>query len=32
MKRVVMLFAALAFAGAVSAQQYPNRTVRVIVP
>jgi tripartite-type tricarboxylate transporter receptor subunit TctC len=32
MKRVVMLFAALALAGAASAQQYPNRTVRVIVP
>jgi tripartite-type tricarboxylate transporter receptor subunit TctC len=32
MKRAVILFAALAFAGAASAQQYPNRTVRVIVP
>ncbi len=32
MNRVVMLVAALAFAGAASAQQYPSRTVRVIVP
>ncbi len=32
MKRVMILVAALAFAGAVSAQQYPNRTVRVVVP
>jgi len=32
MKRAAILIAALAFAGAASAQQYPNRTVRVIVP
>lgn len=32
MKRAVITLAALAFAGAVSAQQYPSRTVRVIVP
>jgi len=32
MQRVVILVAALAFAGAAAAQQYPNRTVRVIVP
>ena len=32
MNRVMMLVAALAFAGAASAQQYPSRTVRVIVP
>jgi tripartite-type tricarboxylate transporter receptor subunit TctC len=32
MNRFVMLVAALAFAGAASAQQYPSRTVRVIVP
>ena len=32
MNRLVMLVAALAFAGAASAQQYPSRTVRVIVP
>ena len=32
MKRAAVLIAALAFAGAASAQQYPNRTVRVIVP
>jgi tripartite-type tricarboxylate transporter receptor subunit TctC len=33
MKRVVILFiAAFAFAGAVHAQQYPSRTVRLIVP
>ena len=32
MKRVMILVAALAFAGAVSAQQYPSRTVRVVVP
>jgi tripartite-type tricarboxylate transporter receptor subunit TctC len=32
MKRAVMIFAALAFAGAAAAQQYPSRTVRVVVP
>ena len=32
MKRVVMTLAALAFASAAAAQQYPSRTVRVIVP
>jgi tripartite-type tricarboxylate transporter receptor subunit TctC len=32
MKRVIVLVAALAFAGTTLAQQYPNRTVRVIVP
>jgi tripartite-type tricarboxylate transporter receptor subunit TctC len=32
MKRAAVLIAALAFAGAAYAQQYPNRTVRVIVP
>ncbi len=32
MKRAMILVAALAFAGAVSAQQYPSRTVRVVVP
>jgi tripartite-type tricarboxylate transporter receptor subunit TctC len=32
MRRAVMLFAALAFASVASAQQYPNRTVKVIVP
>jgi tripartite-type tricarboxylate transporter receptor subunit TctC len=32
MKRAVMMLAALAFAGVVQAQQYPGRTVRVIVP
>ena len=32
MKRAVIALAALAFAGVVQAQQYPNRTVRVIVP
>jgi tripartite-type tricarboxylate transporter receptor subunit TctC len=32
MKRAVMTLVALAFAGVVQAQQYPNRTVRVIVP
>ena len=32
MRRAVMLFAALAFSGVASAQQYPNRTVKVIVP
>jgi len=32
MKRVILCIAALAFAGAVQAQQYPSRTVRVIVP
>jgi tripartite-type tricarboxylate transporter receptor subunit TctC len=32
MKRTAVLIAALAFAGAAYAQQYPNRTVRVIVP
>ena len=32
MNRVFMIVAALAFAGAASAQQYPSRTVRVIVP
>jgi tripartite-type tricarboxylate transporter receptor subunit TctC len=32
MNRVLMLVAALAFAGAAAAQQYPNRTVRVVVP
>ncbi len=32
MKRAVTFFVALALAGAAAAQQYPNRTVRVIVP
>src|SRR5262245_34953203 len=32
MQRVAMFVAVLAFAGAAAAQQYPNRTVRVIVP
>jgi tripartite-type tricarboxylate transporter receptor subunit TctC len=32
MKRAVLFLAALAVAGAAAAQQYPNRTVRVIVP
>jgi tripartite-type tricarboxylate transporter receptor subunit TctC len=32
MKRAAVLIAVLAFAGAAYAQQYPNRTVRVIVP
>jgi len=32
MKRAAVLIAALAFAGAAYAQQYPNRAVRVIVP
>jgi tripartite-type tricarboxylate transporter receptor subunit TctC len=32
MQRAVMLVVALAFAGAAAAQQYPSRTVRVIVP
>src|SRR5512134_4025132 len=32
MKRAVMTLVALAFAGVVQAQQYPGRTVRVIVP
>jgi tripartite-type tricarboxylate transporter receptor subunit TctC len=32
MKRAVIALTALAFAGVVQAQQYPGRTVRVIVP
>ena len=32
MNRLVMAVVALAFAGAAAAQQYPNRTVRLIVP
>ena len=32
MKRAVTFFVALVLAGAAAAQQYPNRTVRVIVP
>jgi hypothetical protein len=32
MKRAVMTLVVLAFAGVVQAQQYPGRTVRVIVP
>ena len=32
MKRAALLVTALLFAGAAYAQQYPNRTVRVIVP
>ena len=32
MRRTTILIMALLFAGAASAQQYPNRAVRVIVP